>query len=88
MRHRLFITLLLAFLLPGLGHLFLRRWGWAALWLGGFIALLALMMIPIRWLGFIWLLLLLALWTASMVHAATLARAKSKAYAGRQHGAS
>lgn len=88
MRHRLFITLLLAFLLPGLGHVFLRRWGWAALWLTGFIALMSLMMIPIRWLGFIWLLLLLVLWTASMVHAATLARAKAKAPTGHQHGAS
>ncbi|GAB3339966.1 hypothetical protein ACFO0E_03180 [Chromohalobacter beijerinckii] len=86
MRHRLFITLLLAFLLPGLGHVFLRRWGWATLWLAGFIALMALMMIPIRWLSFIWLLLLLVLWVASMVHAATLARAKASA--GHQHGAS
>ncbi|MCI0508482.1 hypothetical protein C8E00_103334 [Chromohalobacter marismortui] len=88
MRHRLFITLLLAFLLPGLGHLFLRQWSWAALWMIGFIALLALMMIPVRWLGFIWLLLLLALWTASMVHAATLARAQANASTGRRHGAS
>ncbi|NWO56901.1 hypothetical protein [Chromohalobacter israelensis] len=78
MRHRLFITLLLAFLLPGLGHLFLRRWGWAALWLTGFGALLTLMTIPIRWLSFIWLLLLLLLWAASMVHAAKLARGKGR----------